>query len=131
MSKDEAAPPRPVDPLKLSAKVTEAYRNESLGPVNDHEIRLSVMTHAFPWHRHPDSDEMFMALEGALVIEFEGYELTLKPGELLTVKRGVLHRTRPGKARSVNLTFERVGAATEFVEPALATAEHPDPPPAR
>ena len=119
MSKDEAvAAPHPVDPLRLSAAVTEAYGNQSLGPVNDHEIRLSVMTHAFPWHRHPDSDETFMVLEGELVIEFEGNDVTLKPGELLTVGRGILHRTRPAKMRSVNLTFERVGATTEFIEPA-------------
>lgn len=135
MSKHEAATaPHPIDPLRLGAAVTDAYRNESLGPVNDHEIRLSVMTHAFPWHRHPDSDETFMVLEGELVIEFEADQVTLKPGELLTVRRGVLHRTRPGKARSVNLTFERVGATTEFVTPAGAVLEAADPqisPPAR
>lgn len=129
MSKDEpTAPPHAVvDPLRMSAVVTEAYRNESLGPVNDHEIRLSVMTHAFPWHSHPDSDETFMALEGELVVEFEGEVVTLKPGQLLTVSRGVLHRTRPGTTRSVNLTFERVGATTAFVDPAAARREIDEP----
>jgi mannose-6-phosphate isomerase-like protein (cupin superfamily) len=66
-------------------------------------------------HRHPDSDETFGVLEGEMVIEFEAGEVTLKPGQFLTVRRGVLHRTRPKGARSVNITFERVGAATEFV----------------
>lgn len=119
MSQDEAgtAPPAVIDPLQISAAIADAYQNQSLGPVNDHEIRLSVMTQAFGWHRHPDSDETFMALEGGLVIEFEGAEAILRPGEMLTVGRGVLHRTRPAGARSVNLTFERIGATTEFAEP--------------
>ena len=108
--------PATIDPLALSAAITTAYDNRSLTAVNDHEIRLSVMTHGFPWHRHPDSDESFAVLEGDLVIEFEGEEVVLKPGQFLTVPAGTLHRTRPGGARSVNLTFERAGAATEFVE---------------
>src|SRR3546814_16896536 len=73
------------------------------------------MTSGFPWHRHPDSAETFAVLEGELVIEFEAGEVILKPGQMLTVPRGVLHRTRPKGARSVNITFDRVGAGTEFV----------------
>jgi mannose-6-phosphate isomerase-like protein (cupin superfamily) len=38
------------------------------------------------------------------------------PGQLVTVPAGTLHRTRPAGARSVNLTFERVGATTVFEE---------------
>ncbi len=106
----------PVEPLAISAAITEAYDNRRIARVNDHEIRMSVMTSGFRWHRHPDSDETFAVLEGALVIEFEAGEVVLRPGQLLTVPRGVLHRTRPEGARSVNLTFERAGAATEFVD---------------
>jgi hypothetical protein len=32
------------------------------------------------------------------------------------VPRGMLHRTRPGGARSVNLTFERRDAGTIFAD---------------
>lgn len=103
-----------IDPLELSARVTEAYCNVSLGSVNDHEIRMSVMSEQFGWHRHPGSDETFMGVEGELVIEFEDREVRLGPGQLVTVPAGVLHRTRPAGKRSVNLTFERIGAETRF-----------------
>jgi mannose-6-phosphate isomerase-like protein (cupin superfamily) len=106
----------PIDPLALSKEVREAYRNVSLGPVNDHEFRLSVMTQQFPWHRHPDSDETFLCVDGDLVIEFEHGEILVRPGQLATVPAGTLHRTRPAGARSVNLTFERRDAATEYEE---------------
>lgn len=116
MEKDTSPSVPPIiDPLASSRLITEAYDNRSIATVNDHEIRMSVMTSGFAWHRHPDSDESFAVLEGELVIEFEDGEVTLRPGQFLTVNRGVLHRTRPKGDRSVNLTFERVGAATEFL----------------
>jgi mannose-6-phosphate isomerase-like protein (cupin superfamily) len=82
--------------------------------VNDHEVRMSVMTAPFGWHAHPDSDETFLVVDGRLAIDFEDSSIELAPGQMLTVPRGVLHRTRPVGARSVNLTFEKSGAATEF-----------------
>jgi mannose-6-phosphate isomerase-like protein (cupin superfamily) len=44
--------------------------------------------------------------------------VTLHPGELLTVPKGIVHRTRPNGARSVNLTFEKRGAETVFEQSA-------------
>ena len=108
--------PALVDPLELSRAVREAYRNDSLGEVNDHEIRMSVMTEQFRWHRHPDSDETFFGVDGQLVIEFPDREVVVNPGQFVTVPAGTLHRTRPAGARSVNLTFERAGAITVFEE---------------
>lgn len=105
-----------IDPLALSRKVTEPYRNVSLGSVNDHEIRMSVMTSQFRWHRHPDSDETFYGVDGELIIEFPDHEVVVRPGHLVTVPAGTLHRTRPAGERSVNLTFERIGAQTIFEE---------------
>ena len=104
------------DPLQISRLVRKDYSNVSLGEVNDHEIRLSVMTEQFRWHRHPSSDETFLGVEGELVIEFEAGELRLAPGQLLTVPAGIRHRTRPGGRRSVNLTFEKKDAETIFEE---------------
>ncbi len=41
-----------------------AYLNEILATVNDHVVRVSVMTEPYFWHRHPESDETFLVLEG-------------------------------------------------------------------
>ena len=110
-------PPRPIDLAATHATVTAPYWNEALTSVNDHQIRMSVMTEAFGWHVHPDSDETFLTVEGRLVITLEDREIVLSPGELFTVGRGVVHKTRPEGARSVNLTFERKGVETVFVAP--------------
>lgn len=104
-----------INPLGESRSIAEAYHNRQVAAVNDHEIRMSVMTSGFEWHRHPQSDEAFLVLDGRLVIELEGGQVVLGAGDLFTVPRGVVHRTRPEGGRSVNLTFEKREAGTVFV----------------
>jgi mannose-6-phosphate isomerase-like protein (cupin superfamily) len=99
--------------LSAESATGESYDNHSIAGVNDHEVRISIMTEAYHWHCHPDSDEMFLALEGGLIIDFDDQTVELLPGNMITVHRGVRHRTRPIGARSVNLTFERAGARSE------------------
>jgi len=108
--------PQKLDPLAISRTIADRYHNVSLSTVNDHEIRMSVMTEQFRWHRHPDSDETFYGIDGELIIEFADREVILAPGEFVTVPAGTLHRTRPAGERSVNLTFERRNAETIFGE---------------
>jgi mannose-6-phosphate isomerase-like protein (cupin superfamily) len=113
MARDENVPLL-IEPLALSRLIDEPYRNLSLAQVNDHEIRMSVMTESFRWHYHPDSDETFYGVDGELIIEFAGGEVVVRPGQFVTVPAGTRHRTRPAGTRSVNLTFERIDAATVF-----------------
>ncbi|WP_316812150.1 cupin domain-containing protein [Pedobacter heparinus] len=101
-----------IDLHQFSESITGAYANIPLSLVNDHVIRLSVMTQPYFWHYHPDSDETFLVLEGLLTIELENEIIELGPGQLYTVPANVLHRTRPNGARSVNLSFEREAMQT-------------------
>lgn len=89
------------------------YDNHPIAEVNDHVVRISMMTESYPWHFHPNSDETFLVVEGKLVIEFDKGFRELSPGQLLTVPRSIRHRTRPSGSRSVNITFE--SAQTETV----------------
>lgn len=100
--------------VTLSSETSRAgeYENHVLANVNDHVVRISVMTQPYHWHLHPNSDETFLVIEGGLIVEFEHGELQLGPGQMTTVPRGVRHRTRPSGHRSVNLTFEAANAET-------------------
>jgi mannose-6-phosphate isomerase-like protein (cupin superfamily) len=92
--------------FETAAAVAGPYANLALAHVNDHVIRMSVMTESFYWHRHPNSDESFLVLEGELLLDIGDKTVTLRRGEMTTVPKNVPHRTRPGTARSVNLTVE-------------------------
>lgn len=97
--------------LSPKASATLEYENHVLANVNDHVVRISVMTQPYHWHLHPNSEEIFLVIEGGLIIEFDHGELQLSSGQMATVPRGVLRRTRPLGHWSVNLTFEGANAA--------------------
>lgn len=90
------------------------YDNHIITATNDHVVRISTMRTPYQWHVHPNSDETFLVIEGVLAIEFRDAQFELRPGDALTVPKGVEHRTRPAGDRSVNVTFERLDSATEF-----------------
>jgi len=68
---------------------------------NDHEVRLVRVEGEFIWHKHDDTDELFLVIEGDLDIEFRDRTVSLKPGELIVVPRGIEHRpvARNGEAK--------------------------------
>ena len=97
---------RVVDIQKLTEGAKSAYTNLTLALINDHVVRLSIMTEPYFWHLHPNSDESFLVLEGTLFIDLEDATIELLPNQMFTIPKNIRHRTRPGNSRSVNLTFE-------------------------
>lgn len=59
---------------------------------NNNDIMLVKVLGQFVWHKHDDTDDFFLVLEGALTIETEDGDVTLGPGELYVVPKGVMHR---------------------------------------
>ncbi len=68
---------------------------------NDNDVMVVRFAGAFPFHRHPETDDFFLVLEGRVAIDGEaGDSVTLGPGDLCVVPRGTLHRPRAdGEAR--------------------------------
>ena len=46
---------------------------------------------AFVWHKHDDMDDFFLVLKGVLDIQLRDRTVTLEPGELFVVPKGVEH----------------------------------------
>ena len=46
----------------------------------------------FVWHKHDETDDFFLVLKGHLVIEMRDGNVSLGPGELFVVPKGVEHR---------------------------------------
>jgi len=95
-----------VDLQREASSVTDEWKNWVLANVNDHVVRISVMTRNFHWHRHSNSDEVLLPLQGSLIVDFEDQSMTVDAGEFVLVPRNVLHRTRPAVNRVVTLSFE-------------------------
>ena len=91
------------------AAAHEPWFNTTLTTVNDSVVRLGVIEGEFHWHKHDDTDEFFLVLEGELLLDFEDREtVALKPHQGYTVPCGVVHRTR-APARTAILMVEAEG----------------------
>ena len=45
----------------------------------------------FNWHQHDDTDDFFLVLSGQLTIRMHDGNVTLGPGEMFVVPKGVQH----------------------------------------
>ncbi|MCL4164954.1 UNVERIFIED_CONTAM: hypothetical protein GTU68_054782 [Idotea baltica] len=60
--------------------------------MNDYQFKVVKVHGDFVWHDHPDTDETFIVLEGELRIDFRDGSVTLGPGEMVVVPKGVEHK---------------------------------------
>ena len=109
-------PPLTIIDIHQQTSETNTYANFPLAFVNDHVVKVSVMTGPFYWHLHPNSDETFLVVEGSLYIDLDTKTIELFPGQLFTIPKNTKHRTRPNGERSVNLTFEHQNIETIKLE---------------
>lgn len=75
---------------KLSA-FTEQWSPKVVARLNDYEIKVVKLQGEFVWHTHDDTDELFLVLDGELRIQLRDGDVTLRPGQLFVVPRGVEH----------------------------------------
>ena len=97
-----------IDVNAIAAESKEKWFNQTLTKVNDSVVRIGVIEGEFHWHKHDNDDEFFYVTEGLLLIDLEGRTVELKPGQGMTVPKGVLHRTRAPQ-RTVILMVETAG----------------------
>jgi mannose-6-phosphate isomerase-like protein (cupin superfamily) len=76
---------------KLDA-FSEHWAPKIVARYNDNEVRLVKTSGEWVWHKHDETDELFLILEGEFDMEFRDRMITVKPGELLIVPRGTEHR---------------------------------------
>ena len=74
------------------AVVTEHWSPKIVGHYNGNDIMVVKVQGEFVWHSHPETDDLFLVLKGALTIQMRDGEVRLGPGELYVVPRGVEHR---------------------------------------
>jgi mannose-6-phosphate isomerase-like protein (cupin superfamily) len=101
-----------VDLMQKARELSGKYENIVIAQINDHVVRLSLMTEPYFWHSHPNSDETFIGLEGVVILELVDQRIELGPGQMFTVPKGMKHRTAPAGGRSINLTIEHAEIAT-------------------
>jgi mannose-6-phosphate isomerase-like protein (cupin superfamily) len=81
--------------VNLSAKLAtfdETWVPKVVAELNGQYVKVVKFEGEYVWHSHAEEDEMFWVLRGELDIEFRDRTVSLGPGELVVVPRGVEHR---------------------------------------
>ncbi|MEM7047468.1 MAG: cupin domain-containing protein [Pseudomonadota bacterium] len=79
--------------LSEKLKLIEGHwKPKIVSTFNGHDILIVKVKGEFIWHKHDDTDDFFYVLSGSINIETEQGNVTLNPGELFVVPKGIQHR---------------------------------------
>jgi mannose-6-phosphate isomerase-like protein (cupin superfamily) len=82
-----------VDVAAAFDRFADLWSPRIVAQVNEYDVKIVRAEGDFPEHAHEDTDELFLVLEGRLVLELPGREpVVLGPGQLQVIPRGVRHR---------------------------------------
>ena len=73
-------------------KFSEHWSPKIIAQLNDYHLKLAKVQGEFVWHDHPDTDEVFIVLNGHIDILFRDGKVSLNEGEMFVVPKGVEHK---------------------------------------
>ncbi|MGL6236482.1 MAG: cupin domain-containing protein [Segniliparus sp.] len=116
---------KPIDIAERLTHVHELWSPKVIARLNDYEIKAVKLSGEFVWHDHAETDELFLVFSGRLRIQFRDGDVTLGPGQLYVVPRGVEHCPfAEGEVHA--LLVEPVGVANTGQAGGPLTAKHDD-----
>jgi mannose-6-phosphate isomerase-like protein (cupin superfamily) len=110
-----------MDKINLEAKLSmfsEHWQPRTVGQFNGHDLMVVKVKGEFIWHQHDDTDDLFLVLRGHLTIEMRDCSVSLGPGELFVVPKGVEHR--PVAREEVHLLLIEPTGTPNTGDPATA-----------
>ena len=114
---------RPISFADKLARFDDHWQPRVIAEMNDYQFKIVKIQGDFIWHDHPDTDETFIVIDGELRIDFRDGAVTLGPGEMFVVPKGVEHK--PFAEREVQmLLIEPRGVKNTGNEGGERTAEN-------
>ncbi|MEO7252321.1 MAG: cupin domain-containing protein [Arenimonas sp.] len=84
----------PINFVDKLSRFAEHWSPRVVAEMNDYQFKLVKLKGEFVWHRHEDTDEVFLVTQGQMQIGFRDGEVTVHAGEMFVVPKGVEHITR-------------------------------------
>lgn len=73
-------------------KFSEHWSPKIVAQMNDYHFKVAKVHGEFVWHDHPETDEVFLVLNGHLDIHFREGIVSLEEGEMYVVPKGIEHK---------------------------------------
>ena len=74
------------------ATFAEHWQPRTVAQFNGHDVMVVKVKGEFVWHKHDDTDDFFLVLAGRITIQGREGDVSLGPGEMCVVPKGVEHR---------------------------------------
>lgn len=74
------------------SKFSELHSYKVIAQMNDYYFKLVRAKREFIWHSHPETDEVFVIIDGNLQIELRDKTLKLGKGDMVVIPKGVEHK---------------------------------------
>jgi ubiquinone/menaquinone biosynthesis C-methylase UbiE/mannose-6-phosphate isomerase-like protein (cupin superfamily) len=100
--------PREGQPAPEARLFDAHWQPKIVGRFNDNDLRVVKVKGEFAWHKHEDTDGVFLVLGGHLTIQLRDRDVELDPGEFFVVPRGLEHCPRADEEAGV-LLIEPIG----------------------
>lgn len=113
-----------VDLAEKFTQFSEHWSPKVVAALNDYEIKVVKVSGEFVWHSHPDTDELFLVIDGRLTIQLPHGDVALGPGQLYVVPRGVEHCPLATQGEVRLVLMEPVGVVNTGDAGGDLTAQH-------
>jgi mannose-6-phosphate isomerase-like protein (cupin superfamily) len=74
------------------ALFSDHWSPKIIAKMNDYHFKLVKIQGEFVWHRHEETDEVFIVVDGEMIIEFRDGSVNIKTGEMFVIPLGVEHK---------------------------------------
>jgi mannose-6-phosphate isomerase-like protein (cupin superfamily) len=74
------------------ASFSDHWSPRTVAQFNACDVMVVKVQGEFVWHSHADTDDFFLVLKGKLDIELRDRTISLGPGQMYVVPKGVEHR---------------------------------------
>jgi mannose-6-phosphate isomerase-like protein (cupin superfamily) len=81
-----------IDLAEKLASFSDHWSPRTVAQFNGHDVMVVKVKGEFVWHKHDETDDFFLVLAGVLDIELRDRTITLGPGQMYIVPKGVEHR---------------------------------------
>ncbi|MBD3347311.1 MAG: cupin domain-containing protein [Chitinivibrionales bacterium] len=75
-----------------AALIQELHSYKVIARMNDYYFKLVKARREFVWHRHPETDEVFIAVEGSFKLALRDKIIDMNEGDMIVVPKGVEHK---------------------------------------
>jgi mannose-6-phosphate isomerase-like protein (cupin superfamily) len=86
--------PQAINLEQKFAKFFDYWSPKVIAEMNDYQLKLVKFQGDFIWHDHPNTDEVFLVIEGKMEIDLPEHTVSVGPGEMFVIPRGTPHCTR-------------------------------------